>query len=574
MDSDDVLGDDGREALHACVKVQILSLSEPHEYNRETALKRLKSCYGGHLPLGFKTWCFFDPLALFDRHNVSKVKRTYNIVIIREALRAFDEVSYVEKYPNEGPECEKIKEIIDKRRADVNREFDKAEKKPDGRHKYSWVVAQRRVRDCFAGNFAGDAGLLEYKLGRRYTITDIYNALKYYDSTGRLLKYPEYEEPGSDELKALIDENRENLCKEYREATEKSFTLREYSRTEAERRLRDCFSGILPEDTDIFPYKKNESEFPYDIFDIKLAIDRFDKKKLIDKYPEPRLQGHDEKRQQVDDQRARIETEYKKANTMTEIEHGSGFIIHDCSIITNKHVIETYLYDKKKYKICISNEVIGRLPCTVGDVDRVNDLASLYCSVLKNSGIRPLKLSEEPLLEGMKVFCFGYPIHHTGKKALLVSGVVSGFKDICYRDPLVVLNCSLNAGNSGGPVLRRKKGQLVVVGVVKEQHKKDIFDEDEIADLLKDSMERGTTCSTFSRNLSPEMAQMLKKIINTKELVSKINDALTGTHSPYNYSNAIQGKLVTKFGENVSRKMQKNEDKLILKTQHCNSGLI
>ena len=569
-----MLGDDGREALHGCVKVQTFRLPERHEYNRETALERLKRCYGGRFPLGFETWCFFDPLALFDirsGHNVSKMKRTYDIVTIREALLTFDEVSYVAKYPSEGPECEKMKEIIDQRRADVNREFDEANAKPDGRHKYSWLVAQRRVRDCFAGNFAGDAGLLDFKVGRRYTITDIYNAFKDIDSTGRLLKYPEGNGPGSDELKALIVENRENLCKEYLEPTEKSFQRREYSRTEAERRLRDCFAGTLPKDTDIFPSKRNQNEFPYDIFDIKLAIYRFDNKKLIDKYPEPRLQGHDEKRQKVDDERARIETEYEQAINMTEIEHGSGFIILDGgSIITNKHVIETYLHDEKKCtEIYISNEVIDGLPCTVADVDDVNDLAFLYCSMLENhSEIPPLRLSDEPLREGFEVFCYGYPIHYTGKKALLARGMVSGFKDIWNRDSLVVLNCSLSPGNSGGPVLRRKKDQLVVVGVVKEKHKKDVFNEDELDEMLKDSMERDTTCDvqdatkTFSHDLSQEMAQMSIKIINTKRLVYKLNDALATTHSPYNYSNAIQGKVVTKFVEDVSRKMEKNEDKL------------
>ena len=47
----------------------------------------------------------------------------------------------------------------------------------------------------------------------------------------------------------------------------------------------------------------------------------------------------------VDEKRAGIEKEYDEATAIVEIEHGSGFIIQDHFVITNKHVIESALND-------------------------------------------------------------------------------------------------------------------------------------------------------------------------------------------------------------------------------------
>lgn len=109
MDSEDVLGNDGRKALNSCVKIRTCSGPDLQEYDRKTALRRLKRCYGGELPRGFHSWLLFDPLKLYDErngHNISEVK-TYNINVIYRALLDYDEVNYVEKYPKELPGSEK-----------------------------------------------------------------------------------------------------------------------------------------------------------------------------------------------------------------------------------------------------------------------------------------------------------------------------------------------------------------------------------------------------------------------------------------------------------------------------------
>ena len=546
MADDDVPGDDGREAIDSCVKVHICSLDPEQKslklYDRDTAHEKLKTCYGGSVPHGFTTWLFYDPLALFDLHeghDIWEMTRTYDIISIREALFFIDQISYVAKYPKEsdGPAYKELKELIKKRRADVDKELGEARRYPEAQREYSWIVAQRRVRDCFSGNFAGDRGLLERKpAGQMYTITEIYGTFKNIDKRGELLTYPEDEGPGSEELKTLIDGNREKLIKEEKEAKEKSFVQREYSHSQAERRVRDCFAGTVSGDTDIFPERKNT----YNISEIKAAIDNFDNKKLIEKYRE------EEKKKTVDDARDSIQAEYEKAISETEVIYGSGFIIEDGTIVTNKHVIDDYLHDKEKNRIYISNKVIGGIyvPCKVADLDSRNDLASLNCSKLfwkKISEIRPLQLSIEPLLTGQKVFCFGYPIHHTGKEALLEEGRVSGETGERYGPLLTIINCSRSPGNSGSPVLRWKDGKLKVVGVVKEQHIKHFLTLEQIKEMVEDSME--TVAVSDVQNEATRSA----KNLNTKKLATEMYLAMMESNSPYNFTYVLPAQLVFNF---------------------------
>ena len=559
MADDDVLGDDGREAIHSCFKVHICSLDPEQKslkkYDKESALRIIKFCYAENLLPRFAYFDLFSPFDSREGHDISKMKRTYNIIAIREALFAFDQISYVAKYPEESdsPAYKETKELIDKRRADVGKELTEARRYPDAQREYSWIVAQRRVRDCFSGNFAGDRELLKRKpAGQMYTITEIYDTFKDIDKCGNLLTYPEDEGPGFEELITLIDGNREKLIKEEKEAKEKPFVQREYSHSQAERRLRDCFAGTVSGDTDIFPERKNT----YNISEIKAAIDNFDNKKLIEKYREEEKLD-DEKKKTVDDARDSIQAEYENAISETEVSYGSGFIIQDGTIVTNKHVIDDYFRDKEKNRIYISNKVIGGIyvPCKVADLDPRNDLASLNCSKLfwkKISEIRSLQLSNEPLLTGQKVFCFGYPTHYPGKMALFVEGRVSGENEKLYGPKLAIINGSLSPGNSGGPVLRRIDGQLRVVGVVKEQHIKHFLTQELIEEMVKDKMETATVSDV------QDGATRSDQNLNTKELTTEIYLAITGSHSPFNFGNVLPAQLVSSLVQrnNVDQPVQ------------------
>jgi len=668
MHNGDVLGDEGRKTLNACVKVKIYGKPKTRRYDWKTAVSRLCGCYVGQYPSHCHNrdfqWRFkhFQQLLLpteMDRSGNPLTNSTYNIVDIHNVLVRFDGRRCVEKYPEEGPGSDKLSVLIDERRADVEREYREAMADPDGRLRYSWVVAQRRVRDCFAGNFPGDRftlfhALKNSEMKKSFTIIDIYNAFCFWDerrktadekrealvkeyetaanadakhtlhkysshdaiqrlsdcsfdypgksdfnffprevdASGKsiqsnydifyihkaflqfggkklLQQYPE-EGPGSDELKKLIDEHREKLEEEYQKAESHvpfyyyyhevgDYSLRQYSLSEAERQVRDCFAGTLMWDTEIFPEKeKDESDQTYDIFDIKKAIDHFDTKTFLDacKYPNKQEPGYDERKEKVDKERARIEKEYEEATRNIEIDQGSGFIIHNHFIITNRHVIETHLNDTGGHEICISNAAIYVLPCTVIHYDPGKDLALLYCQDLNLEQCRicPLQLSNQSLLPGMSVFAFGYPMSHTEETALFVSGNVSGSKSTLAGHSMIVLNCSLNSGNSGGPVLCWVNGQLKVTGVATQKHFKEILtlEERQTIENIRESLQTHVISDLpdyvklQDRSVSDYYQDPRTRQTPMELLTLKLYDALE-THSQFNLGNALPGKLVVDF---------------------------
>ena len=698
MNGGDVLAKEGRKALNACVKVKIFGRRQTRLYDYGATRLRLSKCFRGNFP-DREPWEYFsfrDPeeTPLLTKEKVLELllpsfEDRGIIDIYDNCLLRFDDIPYVEKYPAvEG----KLKNLIDKRRADVETEVKEATANPDQRHRYSWLVAQRRVRDCFAGTFAGDASLLPENMymykSETYSVSDIYEAFskhdgvsfvnniekfqgcerckmseevkkqranvdkeyaetvsgtgiyqqrckyspkeaqervracycfrcsskvlislreighhdqKIYDifdicrtlckSDGKNFyspskssvfflrtysnfvlfeKYPS-DGPGSAQLKALIDAHRTDLEEEYQQDKANN-VKRRYTRSEAERRVRDCFAGSFVCDyTDIFASKSVDNgeqkiDQTYNIFDIQNAIRYFDSKKLVDRYPEEEGPKADEKRKLVDEERAGIKKEYDEATAIVEIEHGSGFIIQDHFVITNKHVIESALNDNSNNtRIQISNAALGEheLPCKIAHYDAGKDLALLYCRDLKMNPIHPLQLSNQPLLPGMQVFSFGFPISHTGDTALFVNGYVSGSKKTPQGHTMAVLNCPLNSGNSGGPVLCWVEGQLKVVGVATQKHFKDIL-------TLSERMTVAAIQEKMQASVIPHVSEYLK--VGNRGFVEpgdlpllgktsiylltlKLYDALE-THSQFNLSNALPGDQVIDFVKMSIKKYQ------------------
>ena len=819
----DVLGDEGRKVLESCVKVKIYGRPENlKKYVLEKALDRLDRCYAGCQP-GIECggllsrWLPYFHMrhsmlrTEFDEYGIPNREKLYDIIDIHDGLVTFDKRLYVEKYPNPGPRYDELKDLIDKRRADVERECKQAADNLDKQCQYSWIVAQRRVKDCFAGSFAGDVGLLElypeHSPNEPYSIIEIHDAVVHWDETSvfgtltfrghdhrdigwwkkpnaqrdgvekelneaklcsndemlrdysqveaekrvkdcypwfhfppsvdvlpikrdssgevtqtynifdiekatnhlderkALQKYPEDEGAGCDELKKSVDEHRHRIVKEYQEAKhglhryskseaeqrvqncfdgrlgegrrvdfacledvakdpnsnkmydifdiskkllcfdqrenhstvkalknaflgireltesikavqaqrdaiskeyqEAKKRLHKYSRNEAQRLVRYCFAGMHPYDADIFPTKEEENGIPktqqtYDIFEIKNAIDHFDGKKFRERYVANEDPASKCRNKCAVKERAEIEEEYAEATKKVEIEHGSGFIIHDHFIITNKHVIEDALEytrgDKSKLhryshseveqdvnvvnditnknddvkKICIANAAIGELPCEVIHHDTRKDLALLYCRELNlRDGICPLQLSNHSLLPGMQICSFGYPMSHKGNSAVFVNGYVSGseetFNQLCSSGhTMAVLNCSLNPGNSGGPVLCWVKGQVKVVGIATQKHFKEILTLEERAKIekIRDSLQTSAIPSVSdeaikyasaererSNNFSPRHDPCQTPMFL---LTLKLYDALE-THSQFNLSNAVPGHCMVEFVKEALR---------------------
>ena len=656
VDNNDVLGNKGRKVLDACVKVKIFGKPETRRYDSERARELFGECYVDTMGVRYKEFPSAEPN--------DKTEKTYSIIDICKAMVKYENMPYVQIYP-EGPDAKEMKELIDKRRADVERELEEARINPDGRT-YSWTVAQHRVRNCYAGNFPEDFGItLLFALGpnsiknikdivdlfdkkaievfsdqsksidkkalshradiqkkyqdalaspgtlykcseeealesskncfsdaahRRFDSYDcqacgfgspdfcifkLYNAVSRYDfSLLPVSKYPA-EAPGSEELKNSIKRHRADLEKEYQNfcnSEESRLPVYEYSRGEAERRVRDCFASAFPGDSDVFPTKKDQSGMPkiyqtFDIFDIKQSLDYFDAKKLIEKYPE---KGHtsDEIKKRVEEQRAHIRSEYEIATTNDEIEHGSGFVISDHFILTNKHVIQTYLA-QKDFEIHISNAAIGKLHCEVVHSDPGKDLALLYCPDLNSHqrGISPLQLSTQSLLPGMQIFSFGYPMSHTEETALFVSGNVSGSKRKLFNPSMTVLNCSLNSGNSGGPVLSWVDGEVRVVGIATQKHFKEILTLEEMDTIenIRKSLQTKTITDVPEYEIDRKITKQIPMScqVSLHLLTLKLYDALE-THSQFNLSNALPGDLVVEFIKNFIPKYEgENKEELI-----------
>ena len=642
VDNNDVLGNKGRKVLDACVKVKIYGKPETRTYDCERARQLFRGCYVHQMGIEYNEFPQVEP--------DDKAEKIYSIVDIYNAMDKYDNMPYVEIYPKE-PDAKKMRELIDKRRADVERELEEA----DGTKKYSWPVALHRVRDCYAGNFPEDVNT--FYMFRHCSIEDIKKVVDKYDGKAievfsdqsksidekvllhradiqkkynnaltspstlykcseekaqeslkncysvahdhldlrpynscytchyepdfcifklhnvvswndiKLLQVSKYpaEGPGSEELRNSIERHRADLEKEYQNFcnSEKSrLPVHEYSHGEAQRRVRDCFASAIPGDSDVLPTKEDQSGMPkfyqtFDIFDIKQSLDYFDAKKFLEKYPE---KGHisDEMKKSVDEQREHILREYEIATTNVEIEHGSGFVISDHFILTNKHVIQTYL-DKEASEIRISNAAIGELHCKVVHSDPGKDLALLYCPGLNlhQSGISPLQLSTQSLLPGMEIFSFGYPMSHTEETALFVNGNVSGSKRKLFNHSMAVLNCSLNSGNSGGPVLSWVDGEVRVVGIATQKHFKEILTLEEMNTIenIRKSLQTQTITDVPEYEIDYLCRQNITKKIPMSCQVSlhlltlKLYDALE-THSQFNLSNALPGDLVVEFINN------------------------
>ena len=665
----DVLGEEGRKVRDACVKVKIIGKPEDLlRYTKEDAINRLKRCYAGVIPCGAVLPLYRDLLPdsaeyddFDDLGRRKKIADTYDILDIHDALENADELMFVEKYPKPGTgRYSELKKLIDKRRVNIEMECEEALVNPGARCKYSWLVAQRLVRNCFAGNFADDRVVIYSKNNPKelHSIIDICDAVREKTMAKNLLRLTEKEGPGSYELKELVEEHVSAMEKEYQEAKrslkrlsedeakkrvreclpddqdkskfpvelagswdvgidqtydifdiyggveelrarlsgsrvllkrdinesiseEYKSTVRKlgrYSQSEAECGVRDCLPGNFAHDTDIFPYKDEEipkTEQTYDIFDIKHSVEYFDEKKLFVKFGD--VQGPESETQQrwneeAREEREKIKEEYAKATEKVELEHGSGFVINYHYVITNKHVID----DADGKEIFISNASISELSCEVANSDMGKDLALLYCQGLdiKQHQIVPLHLSNEPLLPGMQVFSFGYPMSHTGETALFVNGHVSGLKETYsdYRPPLVVLNLSLNSGNSGGPILCWIANQLKVVGVASQKHFKEIltFEErgkiekirkslqtSDISNISDDDIRFSSTCHQNPFNNVSDPCQTPMNL-----LTLKLYDALE-THSQFNLSNALPGHCVIKFIEETISKFEEHKDELV-----------
>lgn len=139
--------------------------------------------------------------------------------------------------------------------------------------------------------------------------------------------------------------------------------------------------------------------------------------------------------------------------------HGSGCIIAGNRILTNAHVVSDAMF--------IQVRRAGRaekIPARVVAVDHDCDLALLTVDERNFfAGVRPVELGVLPHIRD-KVAVYGFP--EGGDKISITEGVISRIEHVNYAHAgAYLLSCqmdaSINAGNSGGPVIMDNR----IVGV-------------------------------------------------------------------------------------------------------------
>ncbi len=144
---------------------------------------------------------------------------------------------------------------------------------------------------------------------------------------------------------------------------------------------------------------------------------------------------------------------------LTGIIAGSGFLITPQGhVLTNNHVIQ----GTAKVLIQLPGQH-DAVPVEIVAADAQSDIALLKVDPAQVTKIRPLKISTSIVTRGTEVAAFGYPLGGlVGYGVKLTTGVVSNLPEP-ETGGMLVLDCRVNPGNSGGPLCN---AQGLVVGMV------------------------------------------------------------------------------------------------------------
>lgn len=137
--------------------------------------------------------------------------------------------------------------------------------------------------------------------------------------------------------------------------------------------------------------------------------------------------------------------------------NGTGFVIADGYVVTNRHVVEDadalVIQDPARPDgLPLAAKVVG--------IAKDLDVALVECRQLKAPAV---PLNTAPIARGTEVMALGYPIATVvGKGLKATRGIVTGLPST-ETDKMMVLDVQVNPGNSGGPLCDRT-GR--VVGIV------------------------------------------------------------------------------------------------------------
>ena len=127
---------------------------------------------------------------------------------------------------------------------------------------------------------------------------------------------------------------------------------------------------------------------------------------------------------------------------------GSGYAAAPGRIVTNYHVVGSYIRHPDRYGLRVKN-ARGTFPAKLVAFDLMNDLALLEASL----PAPPLRLAIQTGRPGAAVIAFGNP---EGLGLSLIEGVFNGFAEKGFVDRML-LSMPLNSGMSGGPILDARR---------------------------------------------------------------------------------------------------------------------
>ena len=128
---------------------------------------------------------------------------------------------------------------------------------------------------------------------------------------------------------------------------------------------------------------------------------------------------------------------------------GTGFVIAaDGYVLTNHHVIAA----PGKTFVQLTPDEKVRVPAKVIAKDEEGDMALLKVEVPKEIDLKPISISTAEVRRGARVGAFGYPGGGAvGSGLKLTGGFVSSLPGQT-PDGMLLLDCRVNPGNSGGPL--------------------------------------------------------------------------------------------------------------------------
>ncbi|MDA1160337.1 MAG: S1C family serine protease [Planctomycetota bacterium] len=192
---------------------------------------------------------------------------------------------------------------------------------------------------------------------------------------------------------------------------------------------------------------------------------------------------------------------------------GSGFVVDEGLIVTNRHVMEGARTAKVHFKDGQTHVVEG----IVFDGGKI-DLCILKCKGLSRDNSKPLQLASQSLRQGESLFTFGAP---KGLEFSVSEGIVSANRwidDIAY----VQTTAPISSGNSGGPLLSTKDGSLVGINTwtrvdgqnlnfaIAVSHLKEALEKCNSEPVPLNLTENGSRASLATEANAPTVAELMK----------------------------------------------------------------